>query len=76
MRVLVKAHSSRIPAGFLFYDWLISFGDEVSLIWLSKNRRTIASIVYAFIRYTPIIDALMCVVSINALAMPVRLSSS
>ncbi|RDX47486.1 hypothetical protein OH76DRAFT_1484637 [Lentinus brumalis] len=46
--------------GFLFYDWLISFEDEVSLIWLSKNRRTIASIVYAFIRYTPIIDALIC----------------
>ncbi|KAI0705318.1 hypothetical protein C8T65DRAFT_653027 [Cerioporus squamosus] len=55
---------------FLFYDWLISFGDEVSLIWLSKSRRTTASIVYAFIRYTPIVDALMCVVSINALAMP------
>ncbi|RPD58154.1 hypothetical protein L227DRAFT_655116 [Lentinus tigrinus ALCF2SS1-6] len=46
--------------GFLFYDWLISLGDEVSLIWLSKGRRTIASAVYVFIRYTPIVDALIC----------------
>ena len=58
-------------SGFLFYDWLVSLADEVNLIWLSKSRRTIASIVYTFIRYTAIIDASMCVITINALAMPV-----
>ena len=37
------------------YDWLISFDDEVELIWKTCGERQLSSLVYFASRYSPII---------------------
>ena len=55
-------------AAFLLYDWMASLPDELTLIWFSENRRTICSLVYFLTRYTPIMDGVICILTINDLS--------
>ncbi|RPD58147.1 hypothetical protein L227DRAFT_565038 [Lentinus tigrinus ALCF2SS1-6] len=47
--------TSFVPA-LLVYDWLINIDEEVALIWCNPDGRTVASVVYALIRYANILQ--------------------
>ena len=44
------------PPGLLFYDYVLTFGDEVRLVW--KPRPNLSAMLYVSIRYSTLLRAM------------------